>query len=182
MNTNLKFTALIIISGLVLSITSAAQDNDVTPELEIEKANITKKEFLEKDPGLSKFFDESYGYAVLPAVGKGGLIVGGALGKGVVYKGDNPVGMTEMTQVTVGAQIGGKSYSEIIFLKSEAEYNVFVTGRYEVAAQISAVAITEGVSKELDYSDGVIIVTMDKGGLMAEVSVGGQKFKYKELD
>lgn len=181
MNTNLKVKALIIISGLVLSFTSIAQDNDVTTELEIEKASLNKKEFLEKDPGLSDFFDGSYGYAILPSVGKGGLIVGGAHGKGVVYQGNVPMGLTEMTQVTVGAQIGGKAYSEVIFFKTEAEYEVFISGRYEVAAQVSAVAATEGVSKELDYSDGVIIVTMDKGGLMAEVSVGGQKFTYTSL-
>ena len=181
MKTNLKVKALVIISGLVLSFTSIAQENDATKQLEIDKASITKKEFLQKDPGLSRFFVESYGYAVLPSVGKGGMIVGGAYGKGVVYKGNDPVGLAEMTQVTVGAQIGGKSYSEIIFFKTEAEYEVFLTGRYEVAAQISAVACNKGVSNDLDYSDGVIIVTMDKGGLMAEVSAGGQKFRCNSL-
>ena len=87
-----------------------------------------------------------------------------------------------MTQVTVGGQIGGKSYAEVIFLKSETEYNVFTTGRFEVAVSLAAVALDKGVSNDLGYSDGVAIVTKDHGGLMAEATVGGQKFSYKPFD
>ena len=162
----------ILLSGITMS-QSTSQDQEA-----IDKASQTKKEFLEKDPGLQNFFAEAYGYAIIPTIGKGGFIVGGAYGKGVLYKKEEPVGLTKMTQVTVGAQIGGKSYSEVIFFKTEEEYKVFTTGRFEVSAQIGAVAVTAGVSATMAYSDGIAIITMPKGGIMAEVSVGGQKFSF----
>ncbi len=147
----------------------------------IEEADITIKQFLIEDPSLQNFFDESYGYVVMPTIGKGGFIFGGAHGDGILYKSGKPVGHTEMKQVTVGAQVGGKSFSEIIFFKTEAEFNVFTTGRYEVTAQVSAVAITTGTASNLAYSEGVAIVTLDKKGLMAEAVVGGQKFTFVEF-
>ena len=88
------------------------------------------------------------------------------------------MGLTKMVQVTVGAQIGGKSYLEVIFFKTEAEYTVFTTGRFEVSAQVAAIAVTAGVSQTMAYSDGIAIITMAKGGFMAEASVGGQKFTF----
>jgi len=118
----------------------------------------------------------------LPKIGKGGLIVGGAHGNGIVFKNDVPIGTTEMTQLTIGGQIGGKSYAELIFFKSEAEFEVFMTGRYEVAVSLAAVALDYGVSNDLAYSDGVAIITKDNGGLMAEATVGGQKFSYNSFD
>ncbi|NOX85003.1 MAG: lipid-binding SYLF domain-containing protein [Chlorobi bacterium] len=156
----------------------AAQVSKSDYSVDIAKAEQTRKEFLKTDPGLRTFFDNSYGYAILPSIGKGGLIVGGAHGKGIVFKNGEPVGATEMTQLSIGGQIGGKSYAEIIFFKSKAEYEVFITGRYEVAVTLAAVALDYGVSNDLAYSDGVAIVTKDNGGLMAEATVGGQKFSY----
>ncbi len=150
--------------------------------VDLAKAEQTRKEFLKTDPGLQKFFDNAYGYAILPNIGKGGLIVGGAHGKGIVFKDGEPEGVAEMTQVTIGGQIGGKSYAEVIFFKSKAEYDVFITGRYEVAVTLAAVALDYGVSNDLAYSDGVAIITKDNGGLMAEATVGGQKFSFQPFE
>jgi len=137
---------LFLFSGLK-SVEAQVSKDDYPVEL--AKAEQTRKEFLKTDPGLQKFFDNSYGYAILPNIGKGGLIVGGAHGKGIVFENGNPVGVTEMTQVTIGGQVGGKSYAEVIFFKSKAEYEVFITGRYEVAVTLAAVLLDYGVSNDL---------------------------------
>lgn len=171
---------VIIIMGIGLPVIS--QDSNSEFDVEIAEAERARKEFIKTDPGLIKFFEESYGYAILPKIGKGGLIVGGAHGNGIVFKNDVPVGATEMSQLTIGGQIGGKSYAEVIFFKSEAEFEVFMTGRYEVAVSLAAVALDYGVSNDLAYSDGVAIVTKDNGGLMAEATVGGQKFSYEAIE
>ncbi len=168
---------LLFVLGFLLSGITVSQSTEYDQEA-IEKAAMAKEKILTKDPGLSVFFEEAYGYAILPSVGKGGLFFGGAGGKGVLYKQGAPVGLTKMVQVTVGAQIGGKSYLEVIFFKTEAEYTVFTTGRFEVSAQVAAIAVTAGVSQTMAYSDGIAIITMAKGGFMAEASVGGQKFTF----
>ena len=149
---------------------------------EIEKAGLAKNAFLEKDPGLENFFNESYGYAIIPTVAKAGFIFGGAGGKGVLYQGGEPKGLIKMKQVTFGGQIGGKTYSEVIFFNTEAEYTVFTTGRFEMSAQVSAIAATAGVSQTMAYSDGIAILTLPKGGFMAEASVGGQKFSFQPFE
>ena len=138
--------------------------------------------FKEKDPGLAKVFASAAGYAVFPTVGKGGIGIGGARGKGWVYQRGRLIGRSTLTQVTIGLQLGGQAYSEVVFLKTQAALDSFKRGRLKLDAQASAVAVTAGASADLPYRDGVAIVTMAKGGLMYEASVGGQKFSFTPIE
>jgi len=139
------------------------------------------KKFKEKDPGLAKVFADAHGYAVFPTVGKGGIGVGAARGKGYVYQRGRLIGRSTLTQVTIGLQLGGQAYSEVVFFKDAAALDNFKRGKLKLDAQASAVALTARASADLAYRDGVAIVTMAKGGLMYEASVGGQKFSYKAI-
>lgn len=147
----------------------------------------------------SDFFDNSYGYAVFPKIGKGGIGIGGAHGSGRVYADGVHVGNTKMTQVTVGFQLGGQVYSQIIFFKDKRAFDEFTSGNFEFGAQATAVAITAGASASATttgsgagasggkndaratgkYYKGMAIFTVARGGLMYEASIGGQKFSYK---
>ncbi|WP_238718973.1 lipid-binding SYLF domain-containing protein [Pelagihabitans pacificus] len=148
------------------------------PELET-KARETIEMFKEKDPGLELFFQEAYGYAVFPGVGKGAAGVGGAHGSGVVFQKGEPIGKVTMTQITVGFQFGGQAYSELIFFEDEQAMKRFQRGKLKFAGQVSAVAVTVGASADVAYQNGVAVFTMSKAGLMYEASLGGQKFKYR---
>ncbi|MGE0625532.1 MAG: YSC84-related protein [Pseudomonadales bacterium] len=150
-----------------------------------------------------KFFDSSYGYALFPTIGKGGIGIGGAGGKGRVYVGGAHVGNTSMAQVTVGLQFGGQAYSMIIFFEDERAFREFSSGNFEFGAQATAVAITAGASAGAStagggsagasggqhdaataggYSKGLAVFTVAKGGLMYEASLGGAKFNYTPVD
>ena len=148
---------------------------------DIDKAVETKKVFVNKDEGITKFFDSSYGYAIFPSIGKGAVGVGGAHGKGIVFKDGGAKGKTSLSQVTVGFQWGGQAYSEVIFFEDERSYTNFIEGKMKLSAQVSAVAVTAGASANAGYNDGVAVFTIAKGGLMYEASVGGQKFTFKEF-
>ena len=163
--------SVIILMLSIFSIASYSQKNDVS------EADKTIKEFKEKDSGMSKFFSSAYGYAVFPGIGKGGLGVGGAAGKGTLFKGGVAVADTKMSQITIGFQAGGQKYAEVIFFEDAETYKDFVSGNYEFAAQVSAVALKSGASADAAYKDGLLVVTMTIGGLMYEASLGGQKFK-----
>ncbi len=143
------------------------------------KARETIALFKEKDAGLDKFFKSAAGWAVFPTIAKGGLIVGGARGDGVVYVKDEVIGYTTVSQGTIGLQIGGQAYSEIIFFEDEAALGHFKQGNAELSAQASAVAVTAGASADAGYADGVAIFTIAKGGAMLEASVGGQGFSFE---
>lgn len=165
---------------LCLFVLSVTSQNILAWDANAElKANETLAHFANKDKSLTNFFEQAYGYAVFPTIGKAGFIVGGAHGDGVVYKQGIVTGTTKMTQVSVGWQAGAEAYSEIIFFQKEHDYNEFVKGSYALGAQASAVALKTGVATQTKYNDGIAIVTDYKGGLMAAASVGGQKFSYK---
>jgi lipid-binding SYLF domain-containing protein len=136
-------------------------------------------EFKKADPSIDTFFRDAHGYAVFPEITKGAVGIGGAAGDGTVFEGGAGVGSTSMTQVTIGLQLGGQTYREIIFFKDKAALDNFKAGNFEVAANASAIAVKEGASKTAGYNNGVAIFTMGIGGLMFEASIGGQKFTYE---
>lgn len=178
----MRKTALIFaaISGLILSTSLLAFEPDTSDELQLDVAKAIL-EVQKADPGIVKFFDGAAGYAVFPKVGKGGMGVGGAYGKGLLIVGDKAVGKTSLSQVTVGFQLGGQVYSQFIFFKDEAAVQNFQRGNFELGAQASAVAVTVGASADADYDKGVAVFTHVGGGLMYEATISGQKFKYEAL-
>lgn len=131
-----------------------------------------------RDPSLKLFFSKAYGYAVFPTVGKAGMGLGGAYGEGEVYRQGRFIGTSSLSQLTIGFQLGGQAYTEIIFFKDKHALDDFTSGNFEFNAQASAVAVTAGASADADYDNGVAIFTMPKGGLMYEATVGGQKFSF----
>lgn len=159
---------------LFMGSNSYAQRDKYSPE----KAQEAIAEFQKTDKSLSRFFDSSYGYAVFPSVGKGAIGIGGASGRGVVYQGDKPTGGVNLKQVSIGFQLGGQVYREIIFFEDADTYRRFISNEFQFAAQVSAVALKSGISADARYTDGVAVFTMAKGGLMYEASVGGQRFKF----
>ena len=174
-----KIAAFITLLALVLSSVQAlAFEPDKTnkKELEVKRAIL---DILIEDPGIQKFFDDSAGYAVFPKVGKGGIIVGGAFGRGLVISNEQVDGYTALSQATIGLQLGGQSYAQFIFFKDETALDHFKRGNFEFSAQASAVAITLGASADANYDAGVAVFTHINGGLMFEGSIGGQRFSYK---
>ena len=138
--------------------------------------------FLRKDPEMQRFFDKAHGYAVFPTVGKAGMGLGGAFGKGRVYRQGRYIGDASLTQLTLGFQLGGQAYSEVIFFGDRAALERFTSGNFAFSAQASAVAATAGASADADYEGGVAVFTLAKGGLMYEASIGGQKFHFTPAD
>jgi hypothetical protein len=144
----------------------------------VKQARHAKGDLEQADPGLAGLFDRSAGYAVFATVGKGAVGIGGAHGNGVLFEKGTPIGKTTLTQVTVGLQLGGQAYTEVIFFENEKSLADFKKGEFTMAAQVSAVVAAAGASANAKYVDGVSVFTLAKGGVMAEASVGGQKFSY----
>jgi lipid-binding SYLF domain-containing protein len=149
------------------------------------------------------YLEQGYGYAIFPTIGKGGIGIGGAHGKGRVYARGAHIGNSSMTQITIGFQLGGQAFSQIVFFEDERALNEFTSGNFEFSAQATAVALTAGVSAEANtgggtsagisggtnnattvnsgYRKGMAIFTIAKGGLMYEAALGGQKYTYDAL-
>lgn len=132
-----------------------------------------------KDSSLKNRLAQSAGYAVFPKIGKGGAGVGGAYGKGVLFENGVIVGYCDLTQATIGFQLGGQTYAEIIAFETDDAVQNFKNNRFQFGAQATAVALKSGVGANAKYRHGVAVFTMDETGLMYEASVGGQKFEYQ---
>jgi len=175
---------------LLLSALAPARADDYTDTVKI----------FQKASESSSFFSKCYGYAVFPTIGKGGVGIGGAHGNGRVFAKGAYVGDVSMTQISVGAQLGGQAFSQIIFFEDKRAFDEFTTGEFEFSAQATAVAVTAAASAQAgtggtgatknvgtenaktvgSYQKGMAVFTVAKGGFMYEASIGGQKFSYKK--
>jgi len=183
------------LAGLAVSFVAALAAVPVYADEYQDTINVFRK------AGQSgRYFNNSYGYAVFPTVGKGGFVVGGAHGNGRVYRQGKYVGDSSVTQLSVGFQLGGQAYSQIVFFQDERAFREFTGGNFEFSADASAIAITAGASASAGttgstagasagqhdaktatggYYKGMAVFTVAKGGLMYEAAIAGQKYNYK---
>jgi len=177
---------LIYVAILVLCSTAS-----VAGEAEDDRAALDK---LLQSEVVAGFHESAYGYAIFPNIGKGGIGIGGAHGKGRVYRNGKKLGDVSMTQLSIGLQLGGQAYRQVIYFEDERALKEFTSGSFEFGAQAEAIAITasagaqagtEGASASANenqasakYHKGMIVFTMGKGGLMYQASIGGQQYKF----
>lgn len=168
---------MIVAMAFFAGFSAFAQDDEAKKIMaDVDKA---KMKMMQKDPSIESFFDDSAGYVIFPNVGKGGLVVGAAAGNGILYENGVAVGSADLKKLSVGLQAGGQAIVEAIFFKTEEALNEFKEGDFEFSAGVSAVVLKEGKAESVRYKDGVAVFAMPKAGLMAEASVGGQKFDYE---
>ena len=177
-----RLTIIILVATGGLAGCSTAPRTDVDRVRLHDEVATTITQFKQKDPSLTRYFDEAYGYAVFPSVGKGAIGIGGAYGRGVVYEQGRRIGYCDLSQGTIGFQLGGQAYSEAIFFEHEDPLQEFKIGNFAFSAQASAIAATAGASADAPYENGVAVFTMPQGGLMFEASIGGQNFSFAPLD
>ncbi len=187
-----KFVLPLMVFFLTVVFTMPAYSDSYTNTIEVFK----------KSEAVRPFFKNCYGYAVFPTVGKGGIVVGGSYGEGRVYKAGRVTGKATMAKVTIGFQLGGQAFSQMIFFEDQRAYNEFTSGEFEFDASVSAVVITAGVQAkagteggtagasagpatgvqaETQYYKGMVVFIHAKGGLMYEAAIGGQKFTFTPL-
>jgi len=191
-----KYSILLLASVFMVTLVSG-----ISYASDEEKYSSTINVF-KQSPQVEPYFKNAYGYAVFPTIGKGGLGIGGAHGKGQVYRGGKVTGKTSMTKVSIGLQAGGQSFSQVIFFEDKRAYDEFTSGEFAFDAQASAVAITAGAQAqagstgatagasagpktgsqaETSYRKGMAIFVHVKGGLMYEAAIAGQKFSFEPI-
>jgi lipid-binding SYLF domain-containing protein len=192
----MKKIPIFLIVALIIRISTvavAAEVKDYSKTINVFKDS----------PVVKTFFDNSYGYAVFPMIGKAGFVIGGSYGEGQIYRDDKVTGKSSVIEGSIGFQLGGKAFSEIIFFQDERAYNRFTSGNFEFDATAQAIVITAGaqaqvgtagigagatagpktgVQAETNYVNGLATFVHSQGGLMYEFSVGGQKFTFEPLE
>jgi lipid-binding SYLF domain-containing protein len=174
-----RFNARLMITALAFAVLAAVGVAHAEESNQVINARATLATFQKTDPGITAFIDRSAGYVVFPSVVKAGIGIGGAHGSGVAFANGKPIGKATLSQVSVGAQLGGQEYSEVIFFETPEALANFTNGQFSFSAQASAVALKSGAAANAKFKDNVAVFTAAKGGMMFEASLGGQKFKFE---
>lgn len=185
MNRLAKNLISLIIGTVVLSLTAPAALADWEPEPSDEK-QVKAGEILarmrEKMPQLDPYFEQAYGYAIIPGITRIGIGFGGAYGRGVVIEQDEAIGRTSFAQFTSGIQLGAKYFSMIIFFKDMEALEAYKLSKVQFLGQIGIDLATVGVSGTPSYNEGVALFAMTRLGLMGEFTISGARFKYWSLE
>jgi lipid-binding SYLF domain-containing protein len=169
---------LTVVVGLLVGCASGPASRAEQDAL-LQESAAAMQQMRAEDPALGELVRQSYGYALFPKVTKGGLVVGGASGQGVVYERGKHVGYCDLTQASVGLQVGAQTFSELLLFEDRAALDRFKAGSLNFGADASAVVLESGVATNVAFVDGVAVVVRPIGGAMVEASVGGQQFSYR---
>ena len=186
-------TRTLALAAILLATTALAQKvSDFSDAIDAFKAV----------PAVQPFFDNSYGYVVWRRIARGGFGIGGATGRGQVYVDGEVTGFSRLLDISVGFQLGGQIYRQIIFFENKAAYEDFTDGGFEFDAQAAAIAVTASAqassgtqgsqaavgaatTSELAaasaYHNGTRVFTMARGGLMYQVTIAGQRYNFRPL-
>jgi len=179
----MKYTRYSSVLSILLLTSGASAFSASASDCELASEAQQAMEALQAaDSSLTNYLISAAGFVVFHGIGKGGLIFGGEHGKGIVYENGNPIGKATLTEINVGPQLGGESFSEVIFFQTTEALTKFKQRNFNMSAELTAVAATEGAALNTNYSDGVMVFTLPRNGLMLQATIGGQKFKYKPFN
>mgnify|MGYP006281573325 CR=1 FL=1 len=171
---------LLAAMGLAGACASAPETRQERRTLE-QQAAMTLRGMIERDPTLEEVLDEAAGYVVFPEIGKGGAVVGGAQGVGVVYEDGMPIGYAALNQATFGAQLGGQTFSELIVFREQAALERLKAGNFDLTADASATAVASGAAARTTFEEGTAVFIAGQQGLMAEATVGDQQISFEPM-
>ena len=185
----MRFILTCVLGGILVAgghVGCSGGDHGARPisaggRLDLGNATNTSLAAFEQDSRAGRFFETAYAWAVFPKITKGALGVGVASGRGQVYRDGKLAGYAKLTSVTVGAQIGGQTFSEVIFFKNQVSFDKFTAGQVVVSASAGAVSGKQGNQDLANYSNGVVTFTLNNEGLIVAADVGGQQFDYQPI-
>lgn len=175
---NLRIHAISALSLLIAAACATAPKTPAEQRNLEARADATLRMMTSRDPGLTSLLRDSAGYVVFPEIGKGGFVAGAAYGRGVLFERGQPAGFVELNQASIGAQIGGQTFSELIVFADKFELNKLKTGQFSLGANASAVALTKGAAAAADFRGGTAVFVVPRGGMMAELSISGQQLNF----
>jgi lipid-binding SYLF domain-containing protein len=144
-------------------------------------ARATLDEMIARNPAIQETIRNVPGYAVFPSIGKGGVLVGGAHGQGILYERGVPTGFVSVEQASIGAQLGGQTFAQLLVLRTPQEVAAVRAGRFTAGADLGVVVLSQSASTQTNFNPNASIFVLPRGGLMVDISVSGQRIKYQSF-
>ena len=171
-----------LLAGCVIAVGCAT-----APATNVERQNLRREadatlaEMMSRDPAVRDTAHSAPAYAVFPSVGKGGVLVGGAHGRGILYEAGVPTGYVSLEQASIGAQLGGQSFSELLVLRNPADIDALKAGQFTVGANVGVVVLSPDAAAQKSFDSDALVFVLPRGGLMVDVSFSGQQLKYQSF-
>lgn len=178
---SIKFLRRTLFLFVLFFVCTAYTQQEEKLERIVQDAEAAKEAFIESDPNMAQRFENAYGYAIFPNLGKGGLLLGVTAGNGVVWQNGEVIGMAKLREVSFGLQLGGQALSQVIFYDSDEAFSRLKANKVEFRAQAAALADSKSASTDINMANGIQVFVRSKKGLMGEAAVGGQKFRFKRI-
>ena len=174
---NHTIVVMALAMGLVIGCSTGSVSKEERDTL-MKQAQASRQEWNKIDPQFEAFAKKGYGYAFFPEITKGGFVVGGARGQGVVFEKGQHIGYADLTQMSVGFQAGYQDYCQLIVFENQTAMDKFKRNEIDFGANASAVVADKGAALGAQFVDGVAVFVRPLGGAMAEASLGGQQITY----
>ena len=184
------FAFIAITSGIFAQETDETDMMEETEELQeslnetkelLAEVESTKEKMIMQDPALSDVLASAKGYVIFPDVDEAGFIIGGAYGEGAVYENGKFVGVASLKQLDAGLQAGFESFAQLLIFDDQGTLDKLKDGSFDGSAEMSAVALNKGVAEKIQFKDGIAAVVMSKSGLMADMSIGAQRYDFEDM-
>ncbi len=156
----------------------------------VDKAKQTIEDF-KADPDMSWFRDnlpDAKAVMVVPVLIKGGFIIGGSGGHGVVLWRDSTSGRWSypsfnfMGSITFGLQIGGEAAEVVLMIRSDKGRRALLSREFKLGGDVSVAAGPTGAGAQVATAD-VLAFSRTKGlfgGLTVEGAVIEPKEKWNQ--
>lgn len=174
----MKSALITFVAAAAFAMAGCESTTPSDPNLYNDRAKLSLQQMEQTDSGLQSVLDNAYGYVLFPEVGKAAVGIGGANGRGVVYEQGRPIGYATLSQGSVGVQLGGETYAELIIFKNADAMAAFRNGDLTLGADASATIVKAGAASAIQFQHGTAVVVQPKGGLMAGVAINGQTIHF----
>jgi len=175
------FTRTIAVLALLFAGCAIAPRSPAERQSLRQSADATLAEMIAHDPAIEAVIRQAPAYAVFPSVGKGGILIGGAYGRGILYEAGRPTGFVSLQQASIGAQLGGESFAELLVLRSAREIQRLKAGHFTAGANVGVDVISAGAATHASFDPNTSVFVMPRGGLMVDVSITGQALNYQSF-
>ena len=180
--TSKTMSSLALVAALLFAACASVPESQGERQALVSQANSTLQMMVARDPTLQQVLDQSAGYAVFPSIGEAGVfIAGGSAGVGVVYENGQPIGFARVREGTLGPQLGGQEFSQLLIFQNPQAIQRLRAGNFDLNAGLQATALSYGVGTQLNFEDGVAAIISSESGLMAGATIGGQSIDFEPM-
>jgi len=149
-------------------------------------ADFALKNLYQTTPAAKRMAASAKGILVFPEIIKGGFLIGGQYGEGVLRVGGKTTGFYRSIAASYGLQAGAQTFGyALFFLDNDSLRYLRKSDGWEIGVGPSVVIVDEGMARSFTTTtaqSGIYAFFFDQKGLMAGLGIQGSKISQFQPD